>query len=176
MKRIRRVSTQGARRHAQPKRKGQALVELALMGTLLAMLLAGAVDLGRAYYTAVVVTNMAGEGAAYAAIYPDRDENLPSCAQLTTDPKDYIQNRIKRVAIERGLVISPQRVTDITVRVNGSGNCTVRCANNTINVKVTYVINDLFLPGLLGMNSITISRSASQRIATNAYNASCSIN
>ena len=41
-------------------------IMLVFYGVMLGMLLAGAVDLGRAYYTAVVVTNMAGEGAAYA--------------------------------------------------------------------------------------------------------------
>src|SRR5437667_6160285 len=92
------------------KRRGQALVEMALMGTLLGMLLAGAVDLGRAYYTAVVVTNMAGEGAAYAAINPDKDITYPgagACSQLSVAAPQDIQDRAKLVARERGLIISP---------------------------------------------------------------------
>src|SRR5690348_3032557 len=75
---------------------GQAIVEMALMGTLLGMLLAGAVDLGRAYYTAVVVTNMAGEGAAYAAIYPGNDLTYPThgtCSQFDVTAPQDIQDR-----------------------------------------------------------------------------------
>src|SRR5690242_12928500 len=99
------------------RRTGQAIVEMALMGTLLGMLLAGAVDLGRAYYTAVVVTNMAGEGAAYAAIYPGNDLTYPSagsCSQFDVTAPQDIQDRAKTVAKERGLVISPTNAT-ITV-------------------------------------------------------------
>ena len=72
------------RARVMPKRKAraQAILEMALMGTLLAVLLAGTVDLGRAYYTSVVVANMAGEGAAYAAIHPDYDANYPSQARV----------------------------------------------------------------------------------------------
>src|SRR3954470_24268539 len=86
-------------------RRGQAIVEMALMGTLLGMLLAGAVDLGRAYYTAVVVTNMAGEGAAYAAINPDKDLTYPTagtCSQFSITTPQNIQDRAKFVAKERG--------------------------------------------------------------------------
>ena len=60
-----RATSHGGRR----KKKGQALVEFALVGVFLALLLAAAVDLGRVFYTGVIVVNMAGEGAAYAALY-----------------------------------------------------------------------------------------------------------
>src|SRR5947209_2091018 len=112
--------------------RGQALVEMALMGTLLGMFLAGAVDLGRAYYTAVVVTSMAGEGAAYAAINPDKDLTYPThgtCAQLDVTAPQDIQDRAKLVAKERGLIISPTNAT-ITV----TPDCSSRCAGNTITV------------------------------------------
>src|SRR4051812_28778639 len=109
-------------------RRGQAIVEMALMGTLLGMLLAGAVDLGRAYYTAVVVTNMAGEGASYAAINPDNDLAYPTygtCSQLDVIAPQDIQDRARLVARERGLVISPTNAT-ITV----TPDCSVRCTGN----------------------------------------------
>lgn len=161
------------------RRKGQALVEFALMGFFLGMLLAGAVDLGRAYYTSVVVANMAGEGAAYAALYPDRDWNYQaagSCSQYTIHQNQNIQDRAKKVANERGLIISNSD-SRISVQIlNNDGtpsDCLTRCANNVITVKVTYRINDLFLPGLLGMNNLTISKSSSQRLIRNAYEATC---
>src|SRR4051812_27632841 len=100
--------------------RAQAIVEMALLGTLLAVLLAGTADLGRAYYTSVVVDNMAGEGAAYAAIHVDKDINYPtagSCSRysiLTTD-NATIQNRARRVAINRGLVIHNPAQADVQI-------------------------------------------------------------
>ena len=53
-------------RKARQSRKAQSIVEFALGSFLLLMLLAASVDLGRAFYTWIVVQNMAGEGAGYA--------------------------------------------------------------------------------------------------------------
>jgi Flp pilus assembly protein TadG len=160
----------------RPRRKAQAIVEMALMGTLLAVLLAGTVDLGRAYYTSVVVANMAGEGAAYAAIHPDFDANYPaagSCSRysIAADSVDTIQSRARRVAINRGLVIRNPSQSDITI-LNGAGRastCSTRCSGSTVTVKVTYRITDLFLPGMLGINHITITKSSSQRLMKTAW-------
>src|SRR5678815_4299506 len=68
-----RTKIQSPKSKIENRTRGQALVEMALIGLFPLLLLAAAVDFGRAYYTAVIVTNMAGEGAAYAALYPDQD-------------------------------------------------------------------------------------------------------
>lgn len=52
------------------KERGQSVVEVALLFPLLIMLLMGVVDFGRAYYTLVALSDAAGEGVTYAAIYP----------------------------------------------------------------------------------------------------------
>jgi Flp pilus assembly protein TadG len=183
------ISTERKRRNPGPEtrksgpatRKGQALVEFALMGLFLGMLLAGAIDLGRAYYTAVVVTNMAGEGAAYASIHPGNDANYPTagtCSQFSVQANQNIQDRARRVARDRGLIIRTPSQANVRVEVrdpnnngNWSTNCNLRCAGRAVRVTVTYQIDDLFLPGLLGMNSITIKKSASQLITRDAYGA-----
>jgi Flp pilus assembly protein TadG len=55
-------------------RRGQALVELALVVSLMALLLVGAVDFGRIFYFDVLVSAAALEGArAAAAGAPDAD-------------------------------------------------------------------------------------------------------
>lgn len=56
------------------KGKGQALVELALILPLLLLLIMGALDLARAYYTKTTLTNAAREGAYYLA-YNSNDPN-----------------------------------------------------------------------------------------------------
>jgi Flp pilus assembly protein TadG len=50
--------------------KGQSLVEVALAMPVLILILVGILDLGRAYFTFVALSDAAAEGAAYAAIHP----------------------------------------------------------------------------------------------------------
>jgi len=153
------------------KRKGQAVVEMALGGLLLALLLAAAVDFGRAFYTAVVVENMAGEGAGYAALLPDHDANYPSaypsgCAEFPVTAGQNIQDRARQVAQDRGLIIKQPSQAAVTI---SPSNCLTRCATQNITVTVTYTMTDLFLPHLVGMNSITIRKSSVQQMSANSY-------
>ena len=172
-----RLITRGIIPHRRPgaarlrhRRRGQALIEMALMGLFPLLLLAAAVDFGRAYYTAVIVTSMAGEGAAYAALYPDQDSSDQACSLLPVPTNKSIQERARRVAKDHGLVIkrADQDTANIRITTLGYGtNCRVRCATRTVTVRVTYTLNDLFLPGLIGFSSIPISRSATQLIERN---------
>jgi hypothetical protein len=156
--------------------KGQALVETAVVGIFLALLLAAAIDFGRAYFTATVVENMAGEGAAYAAKFPGNDVASPTCAGSVL-PANNIQDRARQVAIDRGMVIHRPSQADVRVEILGEyvdpTDCRLRCAGTPIRVTVTYYINDLFLPGLLGMGSITIRKTATQMILDNGPGTDC---
>ena len=58
------------RLHLSGAGKGQSLVEVGLLMPLLVLMLAGILDLGRAYMTLVALNDAAAEGAAYAAIHP----------------------------------------------------------------------------------------------------------
>ena len=49
---------------------GQSLVEWAISLVILIMLFSGVVDLGRAYFTLVMLNNAVSEGAHWAALYP----------------------------------------------------------------------------------------------------------
>jgi hypothetical protein len=62
-------------------RKGQSLVEFALILPILLIVLMGLLDLGRLYFAYVAVTDAAGEGAAYAAIYPEDNAGIVARAQ-----------------------------------------------------------------------------------------------
>ena len=58
----------------QMKRKAppaQALVEVAILLPILLLLVLGALDFGRMFYTKIILTNAAREGANYLAYYPD---------------------------------------------------------------------------------------------------------
>ena len=162
--------------------KGQALVEFALMGLFLGALLAGAVDFGRAYYTSIIVTNMAGEGAAYASIYPDRDNdpadptNQQCILTKTVATHQSIQERARKVAQERGLIVEKQDQSQARIEVFTEGygtTCSARCPGRTITVRITYKIDDLFLPNMLGLREIPITKSASQVITGEPFYSTC---
>jgi Flp pilus assembly protein TadG len=128
------------------------MVEMALVSVLLALLLAGAVDFGRAYYTDVLITNMAAEGAAYASLNPDFDKDYPtagSCSEypvLTRDPTGNrnIQARVKLVATEHGLIVKAQDLNVISTTISvintppfpNPNACTNRCMSRSIQVQV----------------------------------------
>jgi Flp pilus assembly protein TadG len=69
-------------------RSGQALVELAIAMPLLALMLFGLVDFGRAYFQYIAVVNAAHEGARAAAYGFSNLSNVSAPAQ------DTIQGRI----------------------------------------------------------------------------------
>jgi hypothetical protein len=140
------------------------------MGLILGMLLAAAIDFGRAYYTALIVENMAGEGAAYAAKWPMNDIVSQTCSGAGVLPNQNIQDRARRVAADRGLIIRQPGQADIAV---DPPLCSNRCPGLPIKVTVTYRINDLFLPSLLGMRNITIKKSATQWIEAPASRDAC---
>ena len=167
---------------ARAKTKGQALVEFALMGLFLGALLAGAIDFGRAYYTSIIVTNMAGEGAAYASIYPDRDKdpdnptNEQCILTKTVATHQSIQERARKVAQERGLIVEKQDQSQARIEVfteGYGGTCSARCPGRTITVRITYTLDDLFLPNMLGLKQIPITKSASQVITGEPYYSDC---
>ena len=55
------------------RESGQSLVEFAIGVSLLLLILAGVVDLGRGFYSYVVIANAAREGARYGASFPEGD-------------------------------------------------------------------------------------------------------
>jgi Flp pilus assembly protein TadG len=52
-------------------KKGQGLLEFTLIVPILLLIAVGLLDLGRAYFAAIVITNAAREGARYLTLYPD---------------------------------------------------------------------------------------------------------
>jgi len=54
----------------QLRTRGQSLAEFAIVLSLLILVLLGVFDLGRVFYSYVVITNAAREGAYYGAMHP----------------------------------------------------------------------------------------------------------
>jgi hypothetical protein len=110
---------------------------------------------------------MAGEGAAYAALWPDRELGDHSCSIMPYSDSQSIQTRVRELAKARGLVIEAEDQTSANIEVTVGNNikaCSKRCQGDAITVKIKYTLNDLFLPGLLGFKEIPITQSATQLI------------
>lgn len=84
----------------------QALVEVAILLPMLLLLVLGAMDFGRMFFTKIVLTNAAREGANFLAYYP---EDPPY-----TDTIDIISDEI----VNSGVVGS-----SLVVSVEISNNC-----------------------------------------------------
>ena len=98
------------------KEKGQSLVELALVFTLLLLLLTGIIDLGSMFYTYTALQDTAQEGAIYASAH-------------ATEPT-LIADRIKQSASSP---IDASNITDISVTCYDVGGVKAPCVKGDIN-------------------------------------------
>ena len=120
--------------------RGQGLVELALGGLILALILAGVLDLGRAYFAYIAVADAAAEGAAYGAAFPDKSES-------------EIKDRV--VGASGGLVsIDPG-----LVEVDSDGAETI-----TVTVTYNHTLLTPFIQALVEGGTIPLRQRVIQRI------------
>lgn len=97
--------TRCARRAAaQPRNEaGQSAVELALLLPVLAVLVFGIVDLGRAFYLHSALVNAVREGARFCAIW----DTLPNTVEQRLDTSNRDQAVRKRINLELGEPADP---------------------------------------------------------------------
>ncbi len=146
-------------RSLRPGRRGQALVELALILPVLLLLLAGAVDLGRAWYSQITITNAAREGALEAGMNPDSYAAGQPCSD---------SNRVvcRAVREAEGSFIEVD-AADVTM------TCSVACtegtagAPNTASVRVEgeFSLVTPILTWLFGGTTVTIDATATATIS-----------
>ena len=124
-----------------PKReRGQSLVEMSISITLLAVILAGVMDLGRAYYTYLALKDAANEGATYASIAPDDSSG--------------IEARVLAESAGDNLVSWDE--ADIVTTLSGSA-CTG--GEVEVEVEVQYQLIAPFIGGILGTQSLPLRAS-----------------
>jgi hypothetical protein len=93
-------------------RRGQSLVEFALVLPVLVILLLGLLDLGRLFYAYVGVTGAAGEGAAHGARIA-RDPDMDHGQLLIEVEARTIEASDGLVQIEEGTVeVAPDEITE----------------------------------------------------------------
>lgn len=128
------------------REKGQSLVELALTLLIILTLLAGAVDLGMAFFSYVAVRDAAQEGGLYGALYP-------------TDTSGIV-NRVRQSSSSP---VNLSDVSNVTVNISTTGGA---CRNHpiTITVSYNYRLSMPFIGSILGSTTIPISASVTDTI------------
>ena len=129
--------------------KGQSLVELALTLLIILTLLAGAVDLGSAFFSYVAIRDAAQEGALYGSLYPaDTSGIINRVRQSSSAPVNLS-------------VTSGDRKVDVNPSTPQGA-----CRNKPITVTVSYDywLSMPFIGAILGANTILLSASVTDTI------------
>jgi Flp pilus assembly protein TadG len=143
-------------------RPAQALVEFALIVTVLTVLLTGVVDLGRAYYYDVMVAGSALEGArASAEGAPDGDTTVNSVFY------PGVLTRTRNTAgpgLGSQLTVTVNPAQSVRASTNGVGLCSPStCIWTTVTVSYTFTKITPWMQALTGPTT-TITRRVSQRM------------
>ena len=106
--------------------RGQSMVEMAISFIILLVLLAGVVDLGRAFFTYMTMRDAAQEGAAFGSLYPSNAAGIISRVRSATD--------------------SPIDMASAAIRVEASVVEGDPCAGSGIRVDVYYDDFPMIMP------------------------------
>lgn len=116
--------------------RGANLVEFALVLLLLLLLLAGVVDLGRAFNSYIVITNASREGARYGSRFPGHVVG--------------IKDAVLQEADGSGVTLTASNVQVTVPNPARSGD--------TIRVEVSFDFQPVMV-GILGVDTITMRRA-----------------
>ena len=94
--------------------KGQSLIELALLMPVLVLILAGILDLGRAYMTLVALNDSAAEGAAYAAAHPSQTDQIRARAMDSSNALATLT--LDQVIVDYAATITPGNPITVTIQ------------------------------------------------------------
>ncbi len=157
--------------HKNTKREsGQSLVELAMSMVLLLTLLAGLVDLGRAFFTYIALRDAAQEGASYASVAKPDALNTSSevaayCTAIETRARSTSSNPVDLT------------MADVSVQtlINGNDCASLPAANvcmgGAVSVRVSYQnfpITMPFMGIILGTQTLPLSAVVVDTILTPA--------
>jgi Flp pilus assembly protein TadG len=135
------------------KPRGQSLIEFALLLPLLLVLIVSAIEFGRLFYTKIVITNAAREGAYYYATNPSE--------YTLTDLEDQAELAARAEAANSGV-----SVNEVEFAPTGSGMF------SKIEVTVSATVQDLIILNFLdsvfsifgGNQDITLSSTVEMMV------------
>jgi hypothetical protein len=133
------------------RRRGQSLVEFAILLPLLILIVFGVLDLGRAFFALITITNAAREGARFAVL------KLPLADGMSTTESDQIKLAAVAEILPTDLGIDPDSLHVTTTCIPspcGSGSS----LQVTVDAHYVSIINTAFM-GVFFPNDITMRRS-----------------
>lgn len=140
------------RLRSNQKESGQSFVELAMTLVFVLILLAGLVDLSRAFFVYMALRDASQEGAVFGSIDPD---NVAG-----------IRNRVRDTA-NFPIDLSGLSDADIAITYGGGGACASNDGSNGITIKVSYddfILTTPFLGTILGSQIFTIEAEVTDTI------------
>ena len=140
-------------RRTRHRSRGQSLVELALILPVMMLLFAGAIDLGRVYYSQITIENAAKEGALEAARNPTSFDNTKACDAETNRVLCLVLNEAKGSMYEIA-------ASDVTLACDPSPCPTSPTLGDTVTVSVAGHFT-LMTPLLAQIVGPTVTLSAS---------------
>jgi hypothetical protein len=100
--------------HHKPNEKGQSMVELALTITILMAMLAGTIDLGRAFFTWLALRDAAQEGASYGSYKPNDVPGIQ--ARVWDNLEQVVKNPASHVNVIVSKTACPGHMIKVDVR------------------------------------------------------------
>ena len=148
----RRIARRGGR--SPWRRRGQALVEFALVLPVMMLILLAAIDFGRIMFSYIQITNAAREGAAYAATDPGDTADITTHALQETDAQGQYGEHTPSVS-----------VTCVVVGTQTTEACATAPGGDQVDVAVSEVFTFLtpLMSNFFGSN-FTMTASASAPI------------
>lgn len=155
--------------HAAKRERGQSLVEFAISLPFILVIMAGLLDIGRAYFTFVALEDAAGEAAVYLAIHPNCPyDGLAGTVQLANDgiPEpganscDPPNNAVWRAQESGGGLVEWSNALVAYTVVPGTN------VGEAVRVTITYPYKLMMpiIPEIAGSPTLTLTASASQII------------
>jgi len=156
-----------SRRRSEPR--GQSLVELALVIPVLIIIVVGALDLGRVFFSVITVTNVAREGVRYLVLHSDDVFTITENAQCYDLPASMQPSPVNKppwfctikaakqealVTLGAPILIDPDQITITASCINiVSGDFGCDRATEAY-VTATYVFQPITLQMLPVMSNI----------------------
>ena len=164
-----------------PKEQGQSLVELAISMTVLLILLAGVVDLGRAFFTYITLRDAAQEGASYASVINTRLLDSTEIPNYCADITDRVLITTKELGggSSNGPInletLADAGEVNVETTINGTECSSVSqadvCIGGAVSVRVTYGDFPMTMPfmgAIIGSQTIPLSAVVVDTILTPA--------
>ena len=153
--------TRVSRQHSRPA-SGQAIVELALILPVLLLLLVGALDLGRVFYSQITINDAAREGALEGAKNPTSFIAGTACTSANKDA-NRIMCRTLNEARGGFVTVAP---ADVSVACSTGACPATPTLGQTISVAVTGRMRLLtpILGAIFGSQDLAISANATAQL------------